>query len=461
MVYKNNNASVSFTFLVLLILLCQPVSFAAVNYYYDANGNMVRDTGVGRCYGFNDANQLSNITDCAGATLAQYWYDESGQRIKSVENGVTTYYPFPEYETQVGGSNPGNTSYFYVNGERVARKDPDGSMHYYSGNQLGSTVLVTNSTGVVEENTKYLPYGKILSGGTKTKYLFNSKELSVLSNLYYYGARYYNPELMRFIQPDGITSNVYDPQILNPYNYVKNNPLKYKDSSGHFIQFVVAVIGIGYLMGSALGIGEYVISHQWSLNINNREAQRLSMERGIESGTVLGALAMIEVGALYLDLAAAGGVGVIAQNNNRINNALGRLLRDNSGELRFRVPSGGYSLLNSFTGGEKGELLSSSTQLIEGGNYLFAENLGGAIKIGTRQTAGSHANLWNGKNVLTAGHIVVEDGKYNLYSASGHYQASAESLNYAKEYLMNMGVSASNIVLHNDYMEYYRKYGFT
>lgn len=312
MVYKNNNASVSFTFLVLLILLCQPVSFAAVNYYYDANGNMIRDTGVGRCYGFNDANHLSNITDCAGTTLAQYWYDESGQRIKSVENGVTTYYPFPEYETQVGGSNPGNTSYFYVNGERVARKDPDGSMHYYSGDQLGSTVLVTNSTGVVEENTKYLPYGKILSGGTKTKYLFNSKELSALSNLYYYGARYYNPDLMRFIQPDSVLQDVYDPQLLNSYSYVRNNPLKYTDQSGHFIQFVIAAIGIGYVMGSFMGIGLYMWDHQ-TTNIFNKEAELSSFEWGVAGGAVLGTAAICEVGLAYLAVGGIGG-GMIGKN---------------------------------------------------------------------------------------------------------------------------------------------------
>jgi hypothetical protein len=51
--------------------------------------------------------------------------------------------------------------------------------------------------------------------------------------LYYYNARYYDPKLARFISPDTIVPDPRNPQALNRYSYVLNNPLKYTDPTGH------------------------------------------------------------------------------------------------------------------------------------------------------------------------------------------------------------------------------------
>ena len=53
------------------------------------------------------------------------------------------------------------------------------------------------------------------------------------SELYYYGARYYDPTIGRFISPDTIVPNPSDPQSLNRYSYCSNNPLRYTDPTGH------------------------------------------------------------------------------------------------------------------------------------------------------------------------------------------------------------------------------------
>jgi RHS repeat-associated protein len=50
---------------------------------------------------------------------------------------------------------------------------------------------------------------------------------------YDYGARSYDPALGRFLQADSIVPNPANPQSLNRYAYVLNNPLKYTDPSGH------------------------------------------------------------------------------------------------------------------------------------------------------------------------------------------------------------------------------------
>jgi RHS repeat-associated protein len=67
-----------------------------------------------------------------------------------------------------------------------------------------------------------------------TDKLFTGQRLDS-TGLYYYGARYYDPSIGRFISPDSIIPDPYNPQSLNRYSYCLNNPLKYTDPTGHEI----------------------------------------------------------------------------------------------------------------------------------------------------------------------------------------------------------------------------------
>ncbi|HMS22823.1 MAG TPA: RHS repeat-associated core domain-containing protein, partial [Candidatus Levybacteria bacterium] len=62
----------------------------------------------------------------------------------------------------------------------------------------------------------------------------------------YYNARYYSSDMRRFTQPDDIIQDVYNPQSLNRYSYVLNNPLKYTDPSGHIVDTLFDVAFILY-----------------------------------------------------------------------------------------------------------------------------------------------------------------------------------------------------------------------
>ena len=81
------------------------------------------------------------------------------------------------------------------------------------------------------------------SGTDANHYKFNGKELDDETGLYNYGARYYSPGLGRFITPDWSAklapvpyANFSDPQTLNLYGYVRNNPASLPDRDGHAIQ---------------------------------------------------------------------------------------------------------------------------------------------------------------------------------------------------------------------------------
>jgi len=204
-----------------------------LTYEYDANGNLIQ--GDGKYYEHNDANQLIRVRhgDASGPVLAEYFYDYTGQRIKKVENGITTYYIGKHYEKQTSDAGSANASYYFANGERVAKRDSLGNISYYHLDHLGGTNVVTDSSGNLLERIKYYPFGEIREGGNE-KYSFTGKEKDELTDFYYFEARYYNPEFKHFTKADMVAPNLYDPQDLNRYAYVRNNPMKLVDPSGHF-----------------------------------------------------------------------------------------------------------------------------------------------------------------------------------------------------------------------------------
>ena len=79
----------------------------------------------------------------------------------------------------------------------------------------------------------YFPYGvtRLETGTLDTDKLFTGQRLDD-TGLYFYGARYYDATIGRFISPDSIVPNPANPQCLNRYSYCVNNPLKYIDPSG-------------------------------------------------------------------------------------------------------------------------------------------------------------------------------------------------------------------------------------
>jgi RHS repeat-associated protein len=116
--------------------------------------------------------------------------------------------------------------------KRIALIESTGAIRYHHADHLDSTRVVTDGAGALVERISYRPYGE--SGAAAAKYKFTSKELDAETGLYFYGARYYNAALARFISPDPAAPLLDDPQTLNRYAYARNNPIFYNDPSGLF-----------------------------------------------------------------------------------------------------------------------------------------------------------------------------------------------------------------------------------
>jgi RHS repeat-associated protein len=74
-------------------------------------------------------------------------------------------------------------------------------------------------------------------------FAYTGKELDAESGLYYFGARYYSPDIGRFITEDPVKGVIELPQTLNPYPLCINNPAMYVDPNGEFWGVLWGVLG--------------------------------------------------------------------------------------------------------------------------------------------------------------------------------------------------------------------------
>jgi len=79
-----------------------------------------------------------------------------------------------------------------------------------------------------------------------TEYNYSGQPFDTSDGLSYYQARYYDSALNRFIQPDSIVPNLYNPQDLNRYSYTRNNPVRYTDPTGHFPDWFFDVLSVAF-----------------------------------------------------------------------------------------------------------------------------------------------------------------------------------------------------------------------
>jgi len=167
---------------------------------------------------------------------ATFVYDGDGKRVKSVMTTnigtTTTYFVGAHYEVTGTGV---ITKYYYAGAQRIAMRT-NGTLNYLLGDHLGSTSLVTDATGHNPIETRYKAWGeeRYASGTTPTKYTYTG-QYSYASDfgLMFYNARWYDPALGRFNQPDTIIPQSQGVQAWDRYAYTFNNPVRYVDPDGH------------------------------------------------------------------------------------------------------------------------------------------------------------------------------------------------------------------------------------
>jgi len=220
-------------------------------YQYDATGNMTYDGVHNYFYDAEDrlvqvdgsANYCS--TQTGTAATACYAYDAMGNRTEKMVGSTGTEYAYDLSNRVSTEFQPGcstgcwEASYNYFNGSLLAEYT-NGTTYFAQNDHLGSTRLFTGVDGSGQQSWDYLPFGELIEGGFVTTHLFTGKERDSESNLDNFGARYDSSSIGRFMTPDWSATvepvpyaKLDDPESLNLYAYVRNNPLTLTDPTGH------------------------------------------------------------------------------------------------------------------------------------------------------------------------------------------------------------------------------------
>jgi RHS repeat-associated protein len=178
---------------------------------------------------------------------------------------------------------------------------------YFHGDQVYSSLLVTTPEGLVSTSVTYEPFGSIeqeqSSGPNNFRAKFTTKEHDDESGLDYFGARYYDSQLGRFLEPDPQS------QFASAYVYGANDPIAMYDPDG---QFAVLVIVIAAVLGAVTG------AYMGGVAANNNNFNPLQWNwssahtwAGVFGGAAIGAA----TGALGAAIGSVAGpaVGIVAE----------------------------------------------------------------------------------------------------------------------------------------------------
>lgn len=202
---------------------------------YDASGNLLNDGNNVTSY---DAESRA-VTSTQASVTSSYSYDCKGLRVVKASGGTTTVYIFSGSKViaeYVNGAAPSAPAREYIySGSAMLAKIEGGVTKYYQADHL-STRMTTDPNGNVVGQQGHFPFGESwYASSATTKWQFTSYERDPESGNDYAMARYDVNRLGRFSSPDPLAGSPADPQSLNRYAYVQNDPINFADPSGQFI----------------------------------------------------------------------------------------------------------------------------------------------------------------------------------------------------------------------------------
>ena len=212
-------------------LLVDPATnhITSSGFAYDAVGNLTSD-GV-LTYVFNAANQINSVRS-GGTAIATFAYDPAGFRV--IKNGTVYVYSNGKVIAEYAAGAPASTplaEHVYSYSQRIATFAA-GNVTYHYPDHL-STRIDANASGTVTRAYGHYPFGTTWYETTNgSNWKFTSYESDPESGLNYASARYQSPRVGRFLAMDAHSGRLRNPQSLNRYSYVGNDPINFVDPSG-------------------------------------------------------------------------------------------------------------------------------------------------------------------------------------------------------------------------------------
>ena len=214
------------------------------SYSYDENGNML--TGAGRSVTYTQFNKPQSITYNNQTTIFSYGPDH--QRLIKESGSAHTTYIGKLYEKIESGTDVEHRHFITAAGRLLAQVNEDSSgaqqVYYAHTDLLGSVDVLTDKDGNIVQSNSFDEYGQGRDGSwsnesatySTTAWGYTGHEMDTETGLINMNARLYDPMLGRFMTADPFIPNIYNPQSLNRYSYVLNNPFRYVDPTGYVFE---------------------------------------------------------------------------------------------------------------------------------------------------------------------------------------------------------------------------------
>ncbi len=223
-------------------------------YIYDNNGNRISkqvaitgQTSQQTSYSYDFENRLQ-VMSLPNASIGspdtlEFIYNGEGLRTQVKTNDVASAFLYDDSNVLIERDDSGNTTKSYTRAvdypggisgliaqNYISNSTP--VVEYYHYDNLGSTSNLTTAAGATASSYSYDAFGNLTTAVLPTdanRYLFSTKEFDSRAGLYYFGARYYDPEVGRWLTQDPLEFV----DGLNLYAYVNNNPVNFVDPDGY------------------------------------------------------------------------------------------------------------------------------------------------------------------------------------------------------------------------------------
>ncbi len=206
------------------------------SFTYDNNGNeltKVDSTGT-TTYAWDFENRMTSVTLPGSGGTVSFKYDPFGRRIYKSSSAGTSIYAYDRSNIIEETDSSGAAVARYVQSGLI--DEPlamlrSSSTSYYEADGLGSVTSLSNAAGTLAQTYTFDSFGKqtASSGSLVNSFQYTARESDSETGLYFYRARYYDPQSGRFLREDPLRFGSGDP---NFYSYVSQNPTNYTDPLG-------------------------------------------------------------------------------------------------------------------------------------------------------------------------------------------------------------------------------------
>jgi RHS repeat-associated protein len=210
-------------------------STPSANYSYDNNGNTASktDSTDTTTYAWDYENRMTSATLPGTGGTTYFKYDPFGRRIYKQSPTATSIFAYDGDNLVETANASGGEVARYAQGQNIDEPlamQRGSTVDYYEADGLGSITSRTAANGTVAQTYRYDSFGNTTnSSGSLTNFFrYTAREFDTETGLYYYRARYYDPNVGRFLGEDPAHFRAGN----NFFRYAWNEPVVFTDPAG-------------------------------------------------------------------------------------------------------------------------------------------------------------------------------------------------------------------------------------